>query len=82
LLKEVNHYVSDGSWQDTVTDTAATAAAPSAAAGAMAALLLRRRMHGMGWRRFVSPAEELERLHDYPDQLKKEWPGWEGGSTS
>jgi len=33
--------------------------------------------HGMGWRRFVSPAEELEYLHEYLDQLKKEMAGVE-----
>jgi hypothetical protein len=33
--------------------------------------------HGSGWRRFVSPAEEIERLHDYLDQLKKEMAGVE-----
>ena len=32
---------------------------------------------GGGWRRFVSPAEELERLHEYLDQLKKEIAGVE-----
>ena len=32
---------------------------------------------GLGWRRFVSPAEELERLHEYMDQLKKEIAGVE-----
>ncbi len=32
---------------------------------------------GGGWRRFVSPAEELERLHEYLDQLKKEMAGVE-----
>jgi hypothetical protein len=32
---------------------------------------------GMGWRRFISPAEELERLHDYLEQLKKEIAGVE-----
>ena len=32
---------------------------------------------GFGWRRFVSPAEELERLHEYLDQLKKEMAGVE-----
>jgi hypothetical protein len=31
----------------------------------------------MGWRRFMSPAEELERLHDDLDQLKKEITGVE-----
>ena len=33
--------------------------------------------HGGGWRRFISPAEELERLHEYLDQLKKEIAGVE-----
>ena len=32
---------------------------------------------GMGWRRFMSPAEKLERLHEYLDQLKKEVAGVE-----
>jgi hypothetical protein len=32
---------------------------------------------GGGWRRFVSPAEKLEHLHDYLDQLKKEMAGVE-----
>jgi cell division protein FtsB len=34
-------------------------------------------MGGMGWRRYISPAEELERLHEYLDQLKKEVAGVE-----
>ena len=33
--------------------------------------------HGGGWRRFISPAEELERLHDYLAELKKEIAGVE-----
>jgi hypothetical protein len=42
--------------------------------------------HGMGhhgyctggsWRRFMSPAEELERLHNYLAELKKEMAGVE-----
>jgi hypothetical protein len=32
---------------------------------------------GGGWRRFISPAEELERLHDYLAELKKEMAGVE-----
>jgi hypothetical protein len=32
---------------------------------------------GGGWRRFISPAEELERLHNYLDELKKETAGVE-----
>jgi hypothetical protein len=32
---------------------------------------------GMGFRRFISPAEELERLRDYLEQLKKEMAGVE-----
>jgi len=32
---------------------------------------------GMGFRRFISPAEELERLKDYLDELKKEMAGVE-----
>lgn len=32
---------------------------------------------GRGWRRFMSPAEELERLHDYLAELKKEMAGVE-----
>lgn len=32
---------------------------------------------GGGWRRFISPAEELERLHDYLAELKKEIAGVE-----
>lgn len=32
---------------------------------------------GFGWRRFISPAEELERLHDYLAELKKEIAGVE-----
>lgn len=33
---------------------------------------------GMGfWRRFISPAEELERLREYLDELKKEMAGVE-----
>ena len=32
---------------------------------------------GMGWRRFMSPAEKLERLHEYLDELKKEIAGVE-----
>ena len=30
-----------------------------------------------GWRRFVSPAEETERLRDYLEELKKEMAGVE-----
>jgi hypothetical protein len=30
-----------------------------------------------GWRRFVSPAEEMERLRDYLEELKKEMAGVE-----
>lgn len=32
---------------------------------------------GGGWRRFVSPAEELERLHNYLAELKSEIAGVE-----
>jgi hypothetical protein len=32
---------------------------------------------GMGWRRFMSPAEELERLQNYLEELKKEIAGVE-----
>lgn len=32
---------------------------------------------GKGWRRFVSPAEELERLHNYLAELKNEIAGVE-----
>lgn len=32
---------------------------------------------GMGFRRFISPAEELERLQDYLEELKKEIAGVE-----
>ncbi len=32
---------------------------------------------GGGWRRFVSPAEELERLHNYLTELKNEISGVE-----
>ena len=32
---------------------------------------------GGGWRRFVSPAEELERLHNYLAELKNEIAGVE-----
>jgi hypothetical protein len=32
---------------------------------------------GASWRRFISPAEELERLHKYLDELKKEMAGVE-----
>jgi len=32
---------------------------------------------GMGFRRFISPAEELERLRDYLEELKKEMAGVE-----
>ncbi len=32
---------------------------------------------GMGFRRFISPAEELERLKNYLDELKKEIAGVE-----
>jgi hypothetical protein len=32
---------------------------------------------GMGFRRFISPAEELERLRDYLEELKKEKAGVE-----
>jgi hypothetical protein len=32
---------------------------------------------GGGWRRFVSPAEELERLHNYLTELKHEIAGVE-----
>ena len=32
---------------------------------------------GGGWRRFMSPAEEMERLHDYLAELKKEIAGVE-----
>ena len=32
---------------------------------------------GMGFRRFISPAEELERLKDYLEELKKEMAGVE-----
>ena len=32
---------------------------------------------GGGWRRFVSPAEELERLHNYLAELKNEVAGVE-----
>jgi hypothetical protein len=32
---------------------------------------------GMGFRRFISPAEEMERLKDYLDELKKEMAGVE-----
>jgi len=32
---------------------------------------------GMGFRRFISPAEELERLRDYLEELKKEVAGVE-----
>jgi hypothetical protein len=32
---------------------------------------------GPGWRRFISPAEELERLNDYLEELKKEMAGVE-----
>lgn len=32
---------------------------------------------GSGWRRFVSPAEELENLHRYLEELKKEMAGVE-----
>ena len=32
---------------------------------------------GMGWRRFISPAEEMERLRDYLEELKKEMAGVE-----
>ena len=35
-------------------------------------VLLRR-----GWRRFTSPAEEMERLQDYLEELKKEMAGVE-----
>jgi len=30
-----------------------------------------------GWRRFVSPAEQMERLRDYLEELKKEMAGVE-----
>lgn len=30
-----------------------------------------------GWRRFISPAEEMERLKDYLEELKKEIAGVE-----
>ncbi|MEJ2068898.1 MAG: hypothetical protein P8X49_09525 [Syntrophobacterales bacterium] len=32
---------------------------------------------GLGWRRFMSPAEEMERLHEYLAELKKEVAGVE-----
>jgi len=32
---------------------------------------------GMGFRRFISPAEEMERLKDYLEELKKEMAGVE-----
>ena len=32
---------------------------------------------GMGFRRFISPAEEVERLRDYLEELKKEMAGVE-----
>lgn len=32
---------------------------------------------GFGWRRFMSPAEELERLEEYLAELKKEMAGVE-----
>jgi hypothetical protein len=32
---------------------------------------------GMGFRRFISPVEELERLKDYLEELKKEAAGVE-----
>jgi hypothetical protein len=32
---------------------------------------------GMGFRRFISPAEEMERLRDYLEELKKEMAGVE-----
>ena len=32
---------------------------------------------GGGWRRFISPAEQLECLHKYLDELKKEMAGVE-----
>jgi hypothetical protein len=32
---------------------------------------------GQGWRRFISPAEEMERLQDYLEELKKEMAGVE-----
>uniref|UniRef100_A0A7V4G8I4 DUF5320 domain-containing protein n=1 Tax=Desulfobacca acetoxidans TaxID=60893 RepID=A0A7V4G8I4_9BACT len=32
---------------------------------------------GWNWRRYISPAEELERLHDYLAELKKEIAGVE-----
>lgn len=32
---------------------------------------------GFGWRRFISPAEELERLEEYLAELKKEIAGVE-----
>jgi len=32
---------------------------------------------GMGFRRFISPAEEMERLKNYLDELKKEIAGVE-----
>ena len=31
----------------------------------------------MSWRRFMSPAEEMERLHEYLAELKKEVAGVE-----
>ena len=31
----------------------------------------------MSWRRFLSPAEEMERLHEYLAELKKEVAGVE-----
>ena len=33
--------------------------------------------HGGGWRRFISPTEQLEYLHNYLDELKKEMAGVE-----
>jgi hypothetical protein len=32
---------------------------------------------GMGFRRFISPAEELERLQNYLEELRKEMAGVE-----
>ncbi len=32
---------------------------------------------GGGWRRFISPAEQLEYLHNYLEELKKEMAGVE-----
>jgi hypothetical protein len=32
---------------------------------------------GRGWRRFISPAEEMEHLTDYLEELKKEMAGVE-----